>query len=36
MDMTSFVKVSWKQILILLILGLTLLSIGTYLPKGLF
>lgn len=36
MDMTSFVKVSWKQILILLILGLALLSIGTYLPKGLF
>ena len=36
MDMTSFVKVSWKQILILLILGLVLLTIGTYLSNGIF
>ena len=36
MDMTSFVKVSWKQIFVLLLLGIALLAIGTYLPKGMF
>lgn len=36
MDIIDFSKAAWKQILILLVVGLGLLIIGTFLPKGLF
>jgi len=36
MDMTDFVKAAWKQILILLVVGLGLLAVGTVLPAGMF
>ncbi len=36
MDYSDFVKASWKQILIVLVVGLGLMAIGCYLPAGMF
>lgn len=36
MNVIDFSKAAWKQILILLVAGLGLLVIGTFLPKGIF
>ena len=36
MNVIDFSKAAWKQILILLVVGLGLLVIGTFLPKGIF
>lgn len=36
MDLGSFYKASWKQTLVLLLVGLGLLAVGCYLPAGMF